>query len=382
MTNIFRRFLIAVIVCSLTVSIVAPVQAATSPVQKTLLAALPVPWGTTVPAKDDVKVFSCKERVYLVWQEQVTNGYKGQIASKVFVLKTDGTAVSTAWHELAKDSVNSVLRLTGTCVGERAVLTNHWEDPVHSSAGDMATSVTGEEAYGPLWRPDGRTIYHWYKTDGSQKYGSWSKPLHTLVVEQDHVYITGTVVKTATIVAGSSANYFLEDDGSAHAVFAPWYADLDAIHPSGEAFSVATFIRTKNAWQVSRADYNGNMFVARPLYTTSIRKDFETNWKTFDAVRDLSIDAWCASMRTQTNTAVGVTTDGLTVRTASCGDQGKRVYQQTADPVVVHRATTTDPIVSPRIYTSAVVLGSSGDAFVYGVRTGDAKLQVWRAVVR
>jgi hypothetical protein len=382
MTNTFHRFFIAVLLGVFSLSLVVPVSAATSPVDKTLLATLPIPWGNTIPAKDDLKVFSCKERVYLVWQEQVPDGYKGQVASKIFVLKTDGTAISTAWRELARDSINSVLRFTGTCVGERAVLTNHWEDPVHGSAGDMATSVTGEEAYGPLWRPDGRTIYHWYKTDGSQKYGSWDKPLHTLVVEQDRVSITGMVVKTATLIAGSSANYFLEDDGSAHAAYSPWYGDLDNVRPSGEALSAATFIRSKNAWQVSRADYSGNVSVALPRYTTSIRKDFTADWTTFDASRDLSLGAWCASMRTANNNALGITTDGLTVRTASCGSQGKRAYQQAASAVVVHRAATTDLFATPRIYSSAIVLGSVGDSFVYGVRTGDAKLQIWHAVVR
>jgi hypothetical protein len=349
------------------------------PVEKKLVAEFPIPWGSDVPAADDLKVFQCGKRIYLVRQTQVDAGFKGQKQSTLFVFKDDGTKVSSRWQAMAEDTSNSTVRFSGTCVGDRAVITNHWEDPVHATAGDMATSVNGEETISPLWKPDGRTIYHWYKTDGTESpeitFPSgvvFSPKRHELHVGPFWTYISGTVWKTGGTVQGSSLNFVLSPDGKAVVMHAPWFKDLrESLFEHQELI----FARIGNRWSMtSREVSNGGALFGSPY----LREDGTTVWSPIS----WGFPQFC-QVRPASEYAgfLDVISDGLYFTKYFGCDGGFAVSRR------IHVAESSDLANSPRVYTAhqysiAPYTSDVAPVFAYAVRTGDGKLQIWKATVK
>ncbi|TAL18983.1 hypothetical protein EPN90_04970 [Patescibacteria group bacterium] len=349
------------------------------PVAKNLVAEIPAPWSSNVPKPEDFKAFQCGERVYLVWQVQKENGYKGQKISKLFALKANGAKLTKYWQVMAEDSPSSLVRFTGTCVGERAVITNHWEDPLHQTGGDMATSVNGEETYGPLWKPDGRTIYHWYKSDGKDfaainvAGGVLGPPrLHTLKIERGETYINGTIWKTANSVYGSSANFILAVDGRAYAQFAPWFQDLKAVNMSALALYEVSFNRVSGKWLIS--EQSTSQIGVKNTAGIYGRGDAENVWRVIGSGSPPY--SWLDSSRRGQLMVKG---DGLYFQKLIASESGTSPAYESA--IRIHTAATNDSVNAPRVYGAPAEYGV-GSSFAYGVRTGDGKIQVWRAVVK
>lgn len=362
------------------------------PVSKKLVTTIPAPWGNTVPIQADFRAFACGDRVYLVWQSPVPNGRQGQMDSKLFAVKTDGAKISSSWLTMAEDSESSQVRFSGSCVGNRAVLVNHWEDPTHFTAGDMATSVDGSETYGPLWKPDGRTIYRWYRndqylwSDTNAVSTSTVRAPYALEIERTSAAIVGSVAVAKFGSVGSSVNYILDVNGRSHVLHAPWYKDLNQ-YAANSQFSDATyrelltFRRLTNGWEVTAATSRG--LILAPAYD---RFDDSIDW--------LAGSAQLAVAKKQNETfwnceagknRFTVKADGLYFAKGICylGENGP--VSVSAD-TRIHTAASAD---APRVYIDGFdgTLGGNyfdrtGDTFAYAVRTGDGKVQVWTAAVK
>jgi hypothetical protein len=375
-----KRIATLILTANLAVIPALPLQAAADlPVEKKLIKTMAVPSGS---GNDEYKVFSCRERVYFV-REANKSANNGQKISYYFVIWRSGVPITKDWQFAAEDTEKSVVRFSGTCVGDRAVLTNHWEDAVHRTAGDMATTVNGEESHGPFWRADGRTIYHWYKTDGAPTDASAAYPYHSLRVEPERVEITGTVVKTGYGVYGSSVNYSLDALGKALTQHSPWYKDLSQVSVEKGSVYFLKFTRADHAWLLEETPKgSAKIAVTAGNVAKKILLDRETKWRDYDKeyLSALSLSERCQLAVSNDYQALSIRSDGLYLKKGRCqpGNQPLTFGEESR----VHKIALADALAAPRIYTNDTIAGLTNDFFVYAVRTDDNKIQIWDAVVK
>lgn len=350
------------------------------PVWKNLVAELPVPWGENIPKSWDLLVFQCGRRIHIVWESNGSD-FSGQKISRLFTI-LDGKAVKNFWQETVRDTANSKVRFTGTCVGDRAVIKNQWEDSASNTHGEMATSVNGEETFGPTWTNDGKTIFTWRKYGERALDIKFQDPhLTDLVIERNRAQVVGNVIRTRTGITGYSTNYMLGENGRVISYGAPWFKDIRSVLPKEKTFYVATFERLNNKWMVKEStipDLAADLQHLAVSTSSSIRTDTQAIWRPFQEKTDLSARERCENDLLDNYSVLTTRNDGLVLRSSLCSAEGVLLLGSISR---IHYAPE-ESTLKPRVYAADRATGLIGESIVYAVRTGDGKLQIWKAVVK